>query len=234
MRKLWMLAGSAALMGILVAGCAKDVEPEAATPEPTTSNTDKPEPPALEPLKEAPEDGDDVAVLETEKGRIVVMFYPDRAPKTVENFKSLVSSGFYDGTRFHRCISGFMVQGGDPKSKDMALSAEWGTGGQVENGQDKNIMAEFNDIKHVRGVLSMARGQDPNSASSQFFIMHAVAPSLDGQYTAFGKVVEGMEVVDEIVKTGSPNPNDNGKVEPKEAIVLKSAKMATWPIEGAK
>ena len=117
--------------------------------------------------------------------------YPEIAPNTVNNFISLVQKGFYDGLIFHRVISGFMIQGGDPQGTGMG-------------GPGYSIKGEFamngvrNDLKHTRGVLSMARSMMPNSAGSQFFIMHANAPHLDGQYAAFGKVVEGMDVVDEI------------------------------------
>ena len=130
-------------------------------------------------------------------GEIEAELYKDVAPITVENFINLVNEHFYDGLIFHRVIKGFMIQGGDPTGTGMS-------------GSGKNIKGEFkangveNNLKHVRGVLSMARAYDPNSASSQFFIMHQDAPHLDGQYAAFGKVTKGMEVVDEIanVKTG--------------------------------
>ena len=133
-----------------------------------------------------------MVVIEMENGKkIRIELYPDKAPITVANFEKLVNEGFYNGLTFHRVISGFMIQGGDPLGN--------GTGGSKEK-----IKGEFasngvpNDIKHVRGVLSMARSMNPNSASSQFFIMHKDAPHLDGQYAAFGKVVDGIEVVDEI------------------------------------
>lgn len=125
---------------------------------------------------------------------IKLELYPEKAPLTVANFEKLVADKFYDGLTFHRIISGFMIQGGCPKGD--------GTGGPKEH-----IKGEFsangvpNDIKHTRGVLSMARSMDPNSAGSQFFIMHKDAPHLDGQYAAFGKVIEGMETVDEIAAT---------------------------------
>ncbi len=131
-------------------------------------------------------------IIEMENGKeIKVELYPEKAPITVENFEKLAAEKFYDGLTFHRVISGFMIQGGCPKGD--------GTGGPTEK-----IKGEFsangvpNDLKHTRGVLSMARAMDPNSAGSQFFIMHKDAPHLDGQYAAFGKVVEGMEAVDEI------------------------------------
>ena len=130
--------------------------------------------------------------IEMENGGIIdIELYEDKAPITVKNFLKLVSEGFYDGLIFHRVIAGFMIQGGDPT----------GTGC---GGSDENIKGEFlangikNDISHERGVISMARSQNPNSASSQFFIMHADGKFLDGQYAAFGKVVSGMETVDEI------------------------------------
>ncbi|MBS1712916.1 MAG: peptidylprolyl isomerase [Armatimonadetes bacterium] len=171
-----------------------------------------------------PVKGEEVAVLTTDKGTVVLKFYPNVAPEHVKSFKKLVSEKFYDGTRFHRCIAGFMVQGGDPNSKDMAKSSVWGTGGP-----GFHLKAEFNDVKHTRGVLSMARSSDPDSAGSQFFIMVKEAPSLDHKYTAFGIVVEGMPAVDEIVKTG--DAGNNGKVEPEDAVKIVKAEIKTWPIE---
>jgi cyclophilin family peptidyl-prolyl cis-trans isomerase len=133
------------------------------------------------------------AILSTRHGDITVEFLPEVAPNHVNNFLELARSGFYDGTRFHRVIPGFMVQGGDPNSKqdDRRLHGTGGSG--------KNVKAEFNKTPHTRGVLSAARSSNPDSASSQFFIMVADAPHLDGQYSAFGKVVSGIEVVDKIV-----------------------------------
>ena len=186
--------------------------------------------PTTLPQARTPKTGDEVAVMETDKGRIVLMFFPDKAPKHVENFKTLAKAGFYDGTRFHRCIPKFMIQGGDPNTKDLAKADLWGTGGATKaDGERQLVKAEFNDTKHVRGILSMARASDPNSASSQFFIMHADSPHLDGQYSAFGEVVTGFDVVDLIVKTGEGGAN--GKVEAKNAVVIKSVKIVTWPIE---
>ena len=135
--------------------------------------------------------------IEMENGGIIELeLYEDKAPITCANFKKLVSSGFYDGLIFHRVIAGFMVQGGDPTVTGCGGSDECIKGEFLANGIK-------NDISHVRGVISMARSQNPNSASSQFFIMHADGKFLDGQYAAFGKVVSGIEVVDEIagVKT---------------------------------
>ena len=155
-------------------------------------------------------------VIEMENGgKIELELYPEFAPETVKNFENLVKSGFYDGLTFHRVIPGFMIQGGDPL----------GTG---YGGSEKQIKGEFssngfkeNTLKHERGVISMARSMMPNSASSQFFIMHADAPFLDGNYAAFGKVISGIEVVDEIasIPTG---PNDR----PKIAVRIKKAYIA--------
>ena len=140
-----------------------------------------------------------MVVITMENGKqIKLELYPEIAPITVANFKKLVKENFYNGLTFHRIIPGFMIQGGCPKGD--------GTGGP-----GYGIKGEFaangvkNDLKHTRGVISMARAQDPNSAGSQFFIMHRDAPHLDGQYAAFGKVVEGMDVVDEIANTPTIN-----------------------------
>ena len=145
-------------------------------------------------------------------GKIELELYPEFAPETVKNFEKLVSEGFYDGLTFHRVIPGFMIQGGDPLGNGMG-------------GAEKKIKGEFaingfkqNTLKHTRGVLSMARAFDPNSASSQFFIMHADAPHLDGSYAAFGKVVSGIEVVDEIAAI----PTDYSD-RPKIAVRIKKA-----------
>ncbi len=190
-------------------------------PEPLMDQETKPSTPVA-----MPAEGEEVAVLHTTMGDVVVKFFSDKAPNHVASFKKLVKEGFYDGTRFHRCIPGFMIQGGDPLSKDMDKSDYWGTGGP-----DFRLKAEFNDIKHVKGILSMARSSDPDSAGSQFFIMVATASSLDHQYSAFGAVVTGLDVVDKIVATGPTDRYANGKVEPKDAIVIKSATLDKWPIK---
>ena len=143
--------------------------------------------------------------------------YPEIAPNTVNNFISLVQKGFYDGLIFHRVISGFMIQGGDPKGD--------GTGGSK-----KTIKGEFaqngveNNLSHTRGVISMARSNDPNSASSQFFIVQADSTYLDGQYAAFGKVTKGMDIVDKICKD-TPVTDSNGTVEKKNQPVINSIKI---------
>ena len=130
----------------------------------------------------------------TKLGDIEVELFPEIAPKHVHNFDSLVSIKFYDGTGFHRVIPGFMIQGGDPNTKDDSKKAMWGMGDPSQT----RVPAEFNSIKHVRGIISAARSQDPNSATSQFFIMHGDAAHLNGQYTAYGQVVSGIEVVDKV------------------------------------
>lgn len=137
--------------------------------------------------------GEEVAVLQTNFGRIVFRFLDDKAPLHVANFKKLAREKFYDGTKFHRVIPGFMVQGGDPNSRSSDRSMH-GTGGPPDR-----VKAEFNDTKHVRGIVSAARSQDPNSAGSQFFLMVANSSHLDGQYSAYGEIVEGLDVVDKIV-----------------------------------
>jgi peptidyl-prolyl cis-trans isomerase B (cyclophilin B) len=138
----------------------------------------------------------EVAVIKTSEGEMVAEFWPGVAPKTVENFKKLAKSGFYDGTAFHRVIKGFMIQGGDPLTKDESQKSRWGTGDP-----GYKIPAEFNKKSHERGVLSMARSQDPNSAGSQFFICHGAPKFLDGQYTAFGKLIKGDDVLEKIATT---------------------------------
>jgi len=147
----------------------------------------------------------EVAVIKTTMGEMVVEFWPDVAPKTVENFIELAKKGFYDGTAFHRVIKGFMIQGGDPLSKDPSKEAMWGTGSA-----DHYVKAEFNDRHHVTGVISMARAQDPDSASCQFFIVLDDAPHLDGKYTAFGHLIKGENV---LKKIGDTPVNGSAPVE---------------------
>lgn len=152
----------------------------------------------------------EVATIQTDFGNIVIEFLPDKAPGHVENFKKLARSGFYDGTAFHRVIPGFMIQGGDPNTKSDDRSRH-GTGGP-----GYAIKAEFNDVSHVRGVVSMARSSDPNSAGSQFFIVVADSTNLDGKYSAFGRVVQGMDVADKIVNS----PRD-ARDNPLQKAVMK-------------
>jgi len=161
-----------------------------------------------------------VATIEVEKfGTIVVELYPDIAPNTVANFVELANSGFYNGLIFHRVISGFMIQGGDPK-------------GNGQGGPGYSIKGEFsangfeNDLKHTRGVISMARTMMPDSAGSQFFIMHKDTKSLDGQYAAFGKVIEGLDIVDKIATTPTYASD-----KPKKDVVIKSITVDTKGVE---
>lgn len=152
------------------------------------------------------------AVIHTKFGDITLKFFPEQAPNHVNGFVSLTNDGFYDGTTFHRVVPGFVIQGGDPntRSDDRSKHGLGGPGYTLE--------AEFSDLPHQRGTLSMARGADPDSAGSQFFICVADAPFLDGKYTVFGEVVDGMDVVDQIVSQ-QRDPGDN----PLERIEMKVA-----------
>ena len=171
----------------------------------------------------------EVAVIKTTEGEMVVEFWPDVAPKTVENFKTLARKGFYDGTCFHRVIKGFMIQGGDPLTKDASKEAMWGTGDP-----GYKVQAEFNTRSHTRGVISMARNGDPreqfgemprpefaNTAGSQFFICHGSPASLDGKYTAFGKLVKGDDVLEKIATTPTHPPD-----RPDKRMGVESIKIA--------
>lgn len=162
-----------------------------------------------------------IVTIEMENGKkIIAELYPDKAPNTVNNFIDLVKSGFYNGIIFHRVIKGFMIQGGDP--------AGVGTGGPGYTIKGEFALNGFkqNDLKHTRGVLSMARAMNPNSAGSQFFIMHQNAAHLDGQYAAFGKVIEGMDVVDGIAEVKT-DWND----KPKTPQVMKKVTVDTFGVE---
>jgi len=151
------------------------------------------------------------AIIKTSFGNIKFKLVPDIAPETVRNFSQLTKSGFYDGTLFHRIIPGFMIQGGDPNTKNPDKST-WGQGGP-----GYNLKAEFNSRSHLRGIVSMARATDPDSAGSQFFIVTSDSTFLDRQYTVFGEVVEGMEVVDKIVNL----PRDGNDCPKQEAKMLE-------------
>jgi len=150
------------------------------------------------------------AIIETKYGNMEIKFFPEAAPNHVENFIKLAKAGIYDGTIFHRVIPGFMIQGGDPNTKGYN-TASYGMGGP-----GYTIKAEFNSISHKRGILSMARSQDPDSAGSQFFIVVKDSDFLDGQYTVFGEVVKGMDVADKIVSL----PRDRRDL-PKERVEMK-------------
>jgi len=164
---------------------------------------------------------DEVAVLDTSKGRMVVEFWEKDAPQTVANFKKLARQGYYDGTGFHRIMKNFMIQGGDPKSKNPSAT-DLGTGGP-----GYTIKDEFNSHPHVKGVLSMANTGGANTAGSQFFVMHGTDSRLDGHYTAFGHLISGMDVLDKIANsptaTNPSMPGENSK--PMEWTTLKSVKI---------
>jgi len=168
-----------------------------------------------------------VAIIETNFGNMVIEFFPTDAPKTVENFINLTESGFYNGTKFHRIIPNFMIQGGDPLSKDVSFVQQWGTGSS-----GKTIDAEFNSIKHKRGIVSMARAMDPNSASTQFFIVHKDSTFLDKQYTVFGRLVtqESYDVLDSIASLET-NQNATSGIPKDSPIDLNSAEIQTIKIK---
>ena len=172
------------------------------------------------PAAKSNSDASQVAVIQTTEGDMVVQFWPDAAPKTVENFITLAKKGFYDGTCFHRIIKGFMIQGGDPNTKDPSRESEWGTGGP-----GYSVKAEFNNHSHQPGVLSMARGPDINSAGSQFFICDGDASSLDHQYTAFGKLIKGMEVLRKIADTPVVPDQRGERSKPTKRVEIKSVKI---------
>jgi peptidyl-prolyl cis-trans isomerase B (cyclophilin B) len=144
----------------------------------------------------------EVALINTTEGTMVIQFWTDAAPNTIANFKKLAEKGFYDGTAFHRVIKGFMIQGGDPLTKDASNEAMWGTGDP-----GYKIKAEFNDHSHQRGVISMARSNDPDSAGSQFFICDGNPTFLDHQYTTFGKLIKGDDVLTKIANTPTHPPD---------------------------
>ncbi len=171
-----------------------------------------------------PAAADEVAVLKFKGyGDITLEFFPEVAPKTVENFKKLAREKFYDGTLSHRLIPGFMIQRGDPLTKDPAMEARWGTGDA-----GYKVKAEFNNKPHVKGTVSMARSADPDSAGSQFFICFGAAPHLDRQYTAFAHVLGGMDVLDTLEKVSVGGPS---RSKPQNPVVLESVTLvprADW------
>jgi peptidyl-prolyl cis-trans isomerase B (cyclophilin B) len=162
----------------------------------------------------------EVAVLKTTAGEMVLELWPEVAPKTVENFKKLAQSGFYDRTAFHRIVKGFMIQGGDPLTKDPSQERRWGTGGPGHT-----VKAEFNDRSHQRGVVSMARSQDPDSAGSQFFICLGDASFMDQKYTAFGKIVRGDDVLGKIGDTPVAVGGGGEKSKPLTRVEVESIRI---------
>lgn len=203
MKKITVLMSIAALVAATL--CAK------AQNEPAKTN---------EAAKTSAPAAKEVAIIKTTEGEMVVEFWSDVAPKTVENFKTLAKKGFYDGTAFHRIIKGFMIQGGDPLTKDPEKKSLYGSGDP-----GYKIKAEFNDRKHTLGVISMARSNDPDSAGSQFFICLGPTPDLDGRYTAFGKLIKGEDV---LVKIGDTPVGRDPRGEPsvpKSRVGLESIKI---------
>ena len=182
--------------------------------EKTPENTAAPE--ASADITQKEENKIMVEITMKDGGKMQLELYPDVAPATVENFVKLVNDGFYDGLTFHRIIKGFMIQGGDPEGTGMGGSKDTIKGEFKQNGVQ-------NDLKHTRGVISMARSQNPNSASSQFFIMHDDAPSLDGQYAAFGKMVSGFEELDKLAET--PVQDGNGTVAKGDQPQIETIKI---------
>lgn len=206
--KILFLTGLLAA-GLLMTGCSEEkTEPQKETTTPTQT-----EAPEVE-LSVDPTVPQQVKVTMENGKSFVIITAPQYAPETVKNFLTLVESGFYDGLTFHRIIEGFMAQGGDPKGNGTGGSGKTIKGEFAENGFLKNTLS------HTRGVVSMARSQKMNSASSQFFICYDAAPHLDGQYAAFGEVIEGMATVDEFLKT----PRD-GADKPVEPIVMKKVEI---------
>jgi len=169
----------------------------------------------------------EVAVIKTSEGEMVVQFWTDAAPNTIDNFKKLARQGFYDGTIFHRIVKEFMIQGGDPDSKDPAKEESYGQGGP-----GYKVKAEFNNHSHQRGVISMARGPDPDSAGSQFFICLAPVPRLDHQYTTFGKLLKGDDVLQKIGDTPVTRNNSGEMSKPTKRVVIESVKIV--PAESVK
>ncbi|MDK9700721.1 MAG: peptidylprolyl isomerase [bacterium] len=230
------IATIAALFVFAGTGCAKTEKPMTENNQTPAVETTKPvETPVVPdapigklakveaPATQMPK-SDEVAILDIAGyGRIVLGFFPNKAPEHVKNFLNFAKQGYYDGSTFHRIIPGFMIQGGDPNSKDDDPNND-GMGGPPTR-----VKAEFNDLKHLPGTLSMARTQDPNSAGSQFFICHGAVPHLDGQYSIFGQVLSGMDVVDKIAKSprGS-NDNTFATNCPDRKKIAMKVTVAKW------
>jgi peptidyl-prolyl cis-trans isomerase B (cyclophilin B) len=225
MKRVLLLALALILMATIMSSCTKQAEQEEAS-----LNEEQ-----AEPVTET------VVTLQTNRGDITLRFFPDKAPEHVKNFIGHSKNGLYKGCLFHRVIPGFMIQGGDPNSKDTDPNND-GMGGYSYKGEGIMLDAEFNLKKHSRGILSMARSQSPNSAGSQFFLMHADSPFLDGKYTVFGEIIDGIEVVDLIVSTPrskSDRPNESQRID--DVIIgewdvekIEAAKTAMWKEDKAR
>jgi peptidyl-prolyl cis-trans isomerase B (cyclophilin B) len=200
--------------GLMVAGAAMAADPPASKAAAKAPNAKAAE-------NKAGAAADEIAVMETSKGQMAIEFWAKDAPQTVANFKKLARQGFFDGTGFHRIIKGFMIQAGDPKSKN-PKATDLGTGDP-----GYKIKDEFNTHRHVKGVLSMANSGTPNSAGSQFFMMHGNAPHLDGHYTAFGMVFDGLDVLDAIANSQvTANAVMGGEMsKPLEWTTMKSVRI---------
>lgn len=209
MRAFTTLCALSLVLGLTAAASAQGTNKPAEAPKPEAKQQ-KPE--------EKPVNVKEVAVIKTTEGEMVIEFWPEVAPNTVENFKKLAKQGFYDGTAFHRVIKGFMIQGGDPLTKDASKEAVWGTGDP-----GYKVKAEFNDRHHDRGVISMARSAHPDSAGSQFFICHGTPRFLDKQYTAFGKLIKGDDVLEKIATTPTHAPDRPDKRMGVESIKIVPA-----------
>lgn len=201
-----LLAVAGVLIGILATQCAPEAPTSGEADQTHSSALDSPEETAEEPAAIFEEEpmhvstvevtGTETAVIQTSKGTVTLEFYPTDAPNTVASFIELADSGFYNGLKFHRVIPGFVAQGGDPLTRDLTTEQlKAGVGGAGTGGPGWTQKAEFNTRKHETGTLAMARAQNPDSAGSQFYICLAPQPSLDGQYTVFGQVTDGMDVV---------------------------------------
>src|ERR1043166_1187899 len=205
--KTFLLTGLLSLtLGLMVA-CGQDQKKEDKKPEPSKEGKKS-------------VNTNEVAVIKTTSGEMVIEFWSDVAPKTVENFKKLARQGFYDGTAFHRIVKGFMIQGGDPLTKDSKAESRWGTGDP-----GYKIKAEFNERSHQRGVISMARSQNPDSAGSQFFICLGDAKFLDRQYTAFGCLIKGDDVLGKIGDPSTVASGGGEKIKPPSRIGVESIKI---------
>lgn len=185
--------------------------------------------PKKKPAKAAAKARDDartLALLHTSQGDVTIRFFHDRAPNHVKNFLELAASGFYNGTLFHRVVRDFVVQGGDPLTKDSKNAFIWGNAGRTDaKGNPVTLKPEFSDTSHRRGIVSMARSSAPDSASSQFFVVLKDYPSLDRQYTVFGEVLKGMDVVDRIAATSDPDPSNPTLGKPRNPQKLLSIEL---------
>ena len=218
-------------LAILLAGCGQSTDSTSSAPSTTLKDTYSASSGLEEPKFESPKEGDEVGVITTTFGKMVIKFRPDLAPKTVDNFKKLASKGFYDHTIFHRIIPGFMIQGGDPLTKDKSKITKYGPGDPGDKLPD-----EFNNLDHKRGVVSMAHAGAPDSGGSQFFICVADSgDNLNRKYAAFGEVISGLDVADQIVTqprntTPMKGPTDKPQDLPNSRIEM-TVKIEKWPVK---